>query len=252
MIGLGTWKVFDVPPGAVDGPRKVVEALFAEGGRVVDSSPMYGRSEAVLGAVLDGRRKRAIVASKIWTDSADDGRAHFRRQLDWFAGRVDLEQVHNLVAWREHLDWLEPERDAGRVGLLGATHYDPSAFGELATVMRTGRIDAIQVPYNPDEREVEREILPLAAELDLGVVVMRPLGSGTLGPGPGHSELAELGVASWAEAVLRWALSDPRVHVLIPATSSPEHVTANARAGEPPYFGAEQRIRVEELWAERS
>jgi aryl-alcohol dehydrogenase-like predicted oxidoreductase len=249
VIGLGTWQVFDVPPNEIVGPRRVVDAVLAQGGRFFDSSPMYGRSEAVLGATLDERRQRAIVATKIWTASASDGREQLRRQLEWLHGRIELEQVHNLLAWKDHLDWLERERDAGTVGFLGATHYSPHAFPELATVMRSGRIDAIQVPYNPDERDVEAEILPLADELNLGVVVMRPLGgSGALGRGPGPAALAELGVTSWAEAVLKWALSDTRVHVLIPATSNPDHVAANARAGEPPYFTADQRRHIEELW----
>ncbi|HEV3234081.1 MAG TPA: aldo/keto reductase [Candidatus Dormibacteraeota bacterium] len=250
VIGLGTWKVFDTDD--VDGPGRVVESLFAEGGRVVDTSPMYGRAEAALAGALRGRRQDAVVATKVWTPSVEEGRAQYARQLRWFDGHVELEQVHNLVAWRLHLEWMESERDAGRIRLLGATHYLPSAFPDLAQVMRTGRIDAIQVPYNPDEREVEAEILPLAAELDLGVVVMRPLGAGGLGPGPEPAALAELGVQTWAEAVLKWALSDERVHVLIPATSNPEHAATNARAGKPPYLTPDQRRLVEDLWARRS
>jgi aryl-alcohol dehydrogenase-like predicted oxidoreductase len=146
---------------------------------------------------------------------------------------------------------MEAERERGRIGLLGATHYSPRAFGELAEVMRSGRIHAIQVPYNPDEREVEREILPLAAQLGLGVLVMRPLGSGGLGRGPAAAELRALGVESWAEAVLVWILSDPRITAVIPATSDPAHAAANARAGDHPGFGPDERRRVEELWRQR-
>lgn len=247
VVGLGTWRVFDVPPDDPM-PRGVVDAHLSAAGRLVDSSPMYGRAEETLGRALEGRRQDVIVATKIWAPSVGEGRDQFQRQLQFFGGHVDLEQVHNLVAWREHLDWLEGERDAGVVGLLGATHYDAGQFRELMEVMRTGRIDAIQVPYNPDERDVEKEVLPLAAELDLGVVVMRPLGSGRLGAGPPAEELAELGVATWAEAVLKWSLSDLRLHVAIPATRSPEHAAANARGGEPPWFDADARRRVEELW----
>jgi aryl-alcohol dehydrogenase-like predicted oxidoreductase len=145
---------------------------------------------------------------------------------------VDLEQVHNLVAWRRHLEWLEDERDAGRIGFLGATQYAASAFDELEEVMRTGRIDAIQVPYNPFEREAERRILPLAAELDLGVIAMRPLGGGSL---VGRFDPTEL---------LKWTLGDERVHVAIPATSNVAHARANTMAGEPPWPSAEERERL--------
>ena len=247
VVGLGTWLTFDVPDDEQEDADAVVAAGFREGIRLVDSSPMYGRAEGVLGRALDGFRERAFVATKIWTGSVEEGRAQLEAQLDFY-GHVDLEQVHNLVAWEAHLGWLESEREAGRVRYLGATHYAAPAFGELARVMRTGAIDAIQIPYNPREREVEREVLPLAEELGLGVIVMRPLG-GPGGPrgGPDADRLAPLGVETWAEALLRWALSDPRVTAVIPATANPEHARQNARAGKPPWFGPEERRYVEEL-----
>ena len=247
VVGLGTWLTFDVPDDQQESADTVVAAGFREGTRLVDSSPMYGRAERVLGRALDGFREQAFVATKIWTSSVDEGRAQLEDQLDFYDGRVDLEQVHNLVAWEAHLGWLESEREAGRVRYVGATHYAASAFGELARVMRTGAIDAIQIPYNPREREVEREILPLAEELGLGVVVMRPLGNRALLPGPRADRLAPLGVETWAETLLKWALSDPRVTAVIPATTSPEHARQNARAGSPPWFGPEERRYMEEL-----
>lgn len=247
VIGFGTWQAFDVGADGEPNVRAVVDVALEQGAVLFDSSPMYGRAEGVLGRALAGRRDRALVASKIWTASASESRAQLAYQLDAFGGVVDLEQIHNLVAWRDHLDWLEAERDAGRIGLLGATHYSPGAFDELERVMRTGRIDAIQIPLNPLHREAEARILPLAEELNLGVLVMRPLGAGSLLPGPAREKLRGLDVETWAEALLRWCLADTRVHTLIPATSRVEHARANTRAGTLPPLDADQRRRVEEL-----
>lgn len=217
VLGLGTWQTFDVGPDEEPAAREVVETVLEAGTRLFDTSPMYGRAERVLSAALGDRRSEAFVATKIWTSSPEAAARQLEAQLGWY-GHVELEQIHNLVAWREHLPWLEAERDRGRIGLIGATHYAESAFDELEAVMETGRIDAIQVPYNPSERAAERRILPLAAELDLGVIAMRPLGGGSL---VGRYEAGEL---------LRWTLSDERVHVAIPATSNPAHARANADA----------------------
>jgi aryl-alcohol dehydrogenase-like predicted oxidoreductase len=248
VVGLGTWQTFDLGDSGQETADRVVAAAFEEGARLVDSSPMYGRAERVLGRALGSLRDRAFVATKIWTSSPDEGQGQLAAQLGFYGGSVGLEQVHNLVAWERHLDWLEEERDAGRIGFLGATHYSPSAFGELERVMRSGRIQAIQIPYNPAEREVEARILPLAAELGLGVIVMRPLGgSGSVIPGPGPQRLEPLGVETWPQALLKWALSDPRVTAVIPATSNPEHARENARAGSPPWLEPEQRRLVERL-----
>ena len=232
VIGLGTWQTFDVSRALEEGARAVVEAVWDGGTRFFDSSPMYGRAEGVLGRALGERRSDALVATKIWTSSVDEGRSQFADQLAFFGGRVDLEQVHNLVQWRAHLDWMEEEREAGRITFLGATHYAAGAFDELEQVMRTGRIDAIQIPYNPVEREAERRILPLAGELDLGVIAMRPLGGGSLIRRSGAAEL------------LKWTLADERVHVAIPATSSVNHAQANTAAGEAPWPTPDERRQM--------
>jgi aryl-alcohol dehydrogenase-like predicted oxidoreductase len=252
VVGMGTWRTFDVRGDAEAAKRRgVVDVALAEGSRLFDSSPMYGRAEAVLGAALEGRRDAALVATKVWARDAAEGRAQVERALGWFGGRVDLYQVHNLVAWREHLPVLERLREEGRVVVVGVTHYSPSAFDELAEVMRTGRVGAVQVPYNPWEREVEGEILPLAEDLGIGVVVMRPFAERALlrrGPdGATLAPLAPFGVTAWTQALLKWILSDPRCHVAIPATSSPQHMAENARAGAPPWLGPEERRLVSDL-----
>jgi aryl-alcohol dehydrogenase-like predicted oxidoreductase len=249
---MGTWQTLDVRGAAAEArAREVVHEALDAGVRLVDSSPMYGAAERVLGEALGTRRGEAVVATKVWTPDPAEGERQVRRALRCYAGRVDLYQVHNLVAWRRHLATLERHRDAGEIRALGATHYSPSAFGELAEVMRTGRIEAIQVPYNPLEREVERAILPLAEELRLGVVVMRPLGGGALArraPAPGElAALREYGVETWAQALLKWVLSDRRCTVAIPATSRPGRMRENAAAGVPPWFDEEVRALVARL-----
>ena len=248
VVGLGSWRTFDVPADRQADVDAVVDAAFDGGVRLVDSSPMYGRSEERLGASLASRRADAFVATKTWTSDVDGGRRQFADQRLWF-GRIDLLQVHNLVAWRAHLDWMERERDAGHIAWLGATTYQPSAFGELETVMRTGRIHAVQVPFNPAEDESAGRILPLAADLGIGVLAMRPLGEGGLLCRPFPPELAAAGLTGWPEALLRWCLADPRVTVAIPATSSAAHATANAAAGVAPPLDPALRERIGRLAA---
>lgn len=254
VIGMGTWLTFDVHGNAdIEARRKVVDAALSAGTTLFDTSPMYGASEEVLGRLLAGRRDVAIVADKVWTSSAREGREQVERALRWYGGTVDIYQVHNLVAWREHLPMLEELREQGNVGVIGATHYQHSAFRELMEVMRTGRIQMIQVPYNAADRVVEREVLPLAAELGIGVLVMQPLGTGKLvRHAPDARELRPLerfGVCTWAQALLKWIVSEPRVHAVLPATGHAERATENAAAGDPPWFDDETREYVARLAA---
>jgi diketogulonate reductase-like aldo/keto reductase len=247
VVGLGTWNTFG---GDAELARDVVGAALAGGARLFDSSPMYGRAERSLAEALAGRREQAIVATKIWAPTVEQGRAQLADQLALY-GRVDVEQVHNLVSWREHLPWLEGERDAGRIRRLGVTHYAPSAFAELAEAMLTGRFDTVQVPYNPFERACELQLLPLAEELGIAVLAMRPFGEGELLERvPADTELEPLrafGVETWTQALLKWTLSDERVDVAIPGTLNPLHAAENSFAGEPPWLGTEERRLVELL-----
>jgi diketogulonate reductase-like aldo/keto reductase len=246
VVGLGTWSTFG---GDAELAGRVVAASLDAGVRLFDSSPMYGGAERALGAALTAQREQATVATKIWAHTVEEGREQLDDQLEWYGGRVDVEQIHNLVAWREQLAWLERDE---RIGRLGVTHYQASAFGELADALRTGKFQVLQVPYNPWERECERELLPLAAELDVAVIAMRPLG----GSGEDRrrrveltdAEKERLGVENWAQALLRWALADERVDAVIPATSRPERAVENARAGDA-VLDADQRAYLERLAA---
>ena len=246
VIGLGTWNTFE---DDVEAAEVIVGAALEKGCRLFDTSPMYASEEA-LGLALGPRRREATVATKIWAGSAEEGRQQLENQLRWF-DRVEIEQVHNLVSWEQHLPWLEAERDAGRIERLGVTHWQASAFPELARALRTGRFSTLQVPYNPLERECERELLPLAKELGVAVIVMRPLGDKSRLPNPPPAEalapLLEFGITTWPQALLKWALSDERIDVVIPASGNPDHVRENAAAGEPPWLGDEERRLIERL-----
>jgi len=251
-IGMGTWQTFDVRGDEAErNSCSIVDAALRSGASFFDSSPMYGEAERVLGACVKGRRDEALVATKVWAQSTAEGREQARRALEFFSNRVDLYQIHNLVLWREHLSMLERLQDEGSVRAIGATHYSASSFPELKRVMQTGRITAIQIPYNPFEREVESEILPLATDLGIGVVVMRPLGGGSLARRPPSAArlqpLKQYGVTTWAQALLKWVLSDERCHVAIPATSKVNRMVENAAAGDPPWFGPEERGLVARL-----
>lgn len=247
VVGLGTWNTFATDTAQASA---VVGAALETGVRLFDTSPMYRGAEGALAEALTGRREGATVATKIWAASVAEGREQYRHQVEWY-GRVEIEQIHNLLAWREQLEWLEVERAEGRIDRLGVTHYSAGAFGELATALRTGRFDVVQLPYNPHERDVERELLPLAAELGVAVIVMRPLGGGELvRRAPSEDALAPLrafGIETWPQALLKWVLSDDRVDVAIPATGRPERTAENAAAGSPPWFGPGERALVEEL-----
>lgn len=247
VVGLGTWNTFG---GDAELARDVVGTALASETRLFDTSPMYGNAERSLAAALDGRREDAFVATKIWAPTVEQGREQFDRQLGLY-GRIEIEQVHNVVAWPEHLGWLDEERAAGRIGRIGVTHYSPFAFDDVAEALSTGRFETVQLPLNPYERAAERRVLPLAAELGISVIVMRPFGEGELlaqTPSPEELEpLAEFGIETWPQALLKWALSDERADVVIPATRNPLHAAENAIAGSPPWLGDEERRYVEHL-----
>ena len=244
VVGCGTWQTFDVGPSPAErGPRaEVLKVLFESGGSVIDSSPMYGRSEAVVGDLLAeaGTRDKAFLATKVWTSGRDAGIAQMQQSMQRLrASRIDLMQVHNLVDWKTHLPTLKAWKADGRIRLLGITHYTESAHGELETVMKAERWDFVQLNYALDDRAVEKRLLPLAQERGIAVLVNQPFGGGGLlrkllpQPLPGWAK--DIGCTSWAQILLKFVLAQPAVTCVIPGTSRPQHMQDNAQAGHGPY-----------------
>ncbi|ACA20489.1 aldo/keto reductase [Methylobacterium sp. 4-46] len=256
VIGLGTWIGFDVGEEEAGRARlgAVLRTLLDGGGRVIDSSPMYGRAEAVVGDLLAeaGTRPRAFLATKVWTRGREAGLAQMRQSLARLrTDRVDLMQVHNLLDWRVHLPVLRAWKEEGRIRHLGLSHYTESAFDEVEAALRAEPVDVLQINYALDDRAAEARLLPLAAERGVAVLVNRPFGGGGLlarlkdRPLPGYA--AELGCASWAEILLKFVIGHPAVTCAIPGTGSPAHMAANLRAGTGPLPDAALRRRMAEL-----
>jgi aryl-alcohol dehydrogenase-like predicted oxidoreductase len=249
VVGMGTWKTLDTDDVTL--ATDVVTAALDAGTRLFDSSPMYGKAERTLGLALGARRGEALVATKVWTDDDAEAERQIAAALGFYGGHIELLQVHNMVRWPDRLRRIEELRDAGQVDYVGATHWQSASFHVLEEAMATGRLDAIQIPYTPLEREVEDRLLPMAQDLGLGVLVMRPLGSGGLtGNPPSEAELAPLepfGITTWAQALLQWGLSHPATTVAIPATSKPRRAAENAAAGEHPSLDDEHRTLIARL-----
>jgi diketogulonate reductase-like aldo/keto reductase len=252
-IGLGTWRTFDVGGSARerDPLREVLRRFVALGGRVIDSSPMYGTAEAVVGelAAEVGVADRLFLATKVWTSGRGAGARQMEQSLRRLrTKRLDLMQIHNLLDWRTHLATLREWKRDGRVRYLGVTHYTASAFDELERVLRAEPLDFVQVNYSLGERDAERRILPLARERGIAVLVNRPFSEGGLfsrvrgAPLPAWA--AEVGCESWAQVFLKWILGHPAVTCVIPATSRPEHLADNMKAGVGPLPDAALRDRM--------
>ena len=238
-VGLGTWRTFDVGASATErAPLKDVLQRFAElGGRVVDSSPMYGAAESVVGdlatdlAITD----KLFLATKVWTSGRDTGVAQMEQSLRRLRRqRLDLMQIHNLLDWRTHLRTLREWKAADRVRYLGVTHYTSSAYDELERVLRGEPLDFVQVNYSLGEREAERRILPLARDRGIAVLVNRPFSEGGLFQRVRGRALPEWAAAldceSWAQFFLKWILAHPAVTCVIPGTSRPQHLVDNMKA----------------------
>jgi diketogulonate reductase-like aldo/keto reductase len=253
ILGLGTWITFNVGEDAVarDDRAEVLRAFFAAGGGLVDSSPMYGSSEAVVGHGLAklGRPEGLFAATKVWVSSGRSGPGQITRSRElWGVDRFDLLQVHNLLSWEAHLETLLAMKAQGRLRYVGVTTSHGRRHDELEAIMATRPIDFVQLTYNVADREAEDRLLPLAAERGIGVIVNRPFQQGALlddlagEPLPGWA--AELGCASWAQALLKFAISHPAVTCAIPATSRVDHLRENMAAGRGPLPDAALRARM--------
>ena len=257
VIGCGTYLGFDVNIGSSSYYRLpgVLAALFSAGGTVLDSSPMYGRAEEVVGRLLTtDDRKRAFLATKVWTRGRTDGIAQMERSLDLLGtDHIDLMQVHNLVDWRVHLDTLAGWKRDKRVRYVGVTHYTSSAFADLAAVMEIAPVDFVQLNYSLDDRAAETRPLPLAQDRGIAILVNRPFGGGSLVRSLAREKLPafakEIGCESWSQLLLTFILTHPAVTCIIPGTGNPAHMEDDVKAGGSLHPDA--RDRILKWWSSR-
>jgi aryl-alcohol dehydrogenase-like predicted oxidoreductase len=240
VIGCGTYRTFDVGVTPEERARllAVLQALFAAGGSVIDSSPMYGRAEGVIGDLLAQaqNRSQAFLATKVWTRGKQAGLEQINRSFELLQDRrIDLIQIHNLLDWKMQLSTLRDLKSAGRIRYVGITHYSASAFAEVESVLRSETLDFLQINYSMNDTAVEQRILPLAADRGVAVIVNQPFGGGgllgSLSRRPLPSWAQEIDCQSWAQVLLKFVLSHPAVTCVIPGTGRPEHMLDNIRAG---------------------
>jgi diketogulonate reductase-like aldo/keto reductase len=241
VVGLGTWRTFDVgiSPAEREPLREVMQRFVAQGGRVIDSSPMYGNAETVVGDLTAdvGIRDSLFLATKVWTSGRQAGVVQMEQSLRRLrTSRLDLMQIHNLLDWRTHLRTLREWKGTGRIRYIGVTHYTASAYDELERVMGREPLDFLQVNYSLGERETEQRVLPLARDRGLAVLVNRPFQEGELFRKVRGQALpswaADFDCESWAQFFLKWILAHPAVTCVIPATSRPAHLVDNMKAGQ--------------------
>lgn len=252
-IGLGSWQTFDVDDAST--VRPVVERFLALGGRVIDSSPMYGKAEAAIGKMVaaikraDPSAPDPFLATKVWTTGKQEGIAQMKRSLGRLGvSKLDLMQIHNLVDWRTQLATLRAWKEAGTIRYLGITHHARGAFDDLERILKTEPLDFVQLPYSVDDRAVEKRLLPLAADRGVAVLVMEPFSKGALfrqvKGKPLPAVAAELGCTSWAQLFLKFLLGHPAVTCPIPATSKVKHVEDNLGALRGPVPDEAQRTAI--------
>jgi len=258
VIGLGTWRAFDV--GADEATRRplreVLRRFLDAGGRLIDSSPMYGRAEGVTGDLMAElpRHPRAFLATKVWTTGRERGADQMRRSAQLLrADVIDLMQIHNLVDWRTHLASLRRMKEEGHIRYIGITHYTTGALPELAHILgREPGIDFVQLGHSLATRAAETEILPIAAGQGVAVIANQPLERGDMFRRVRGRALpdwaGEFDCTSWAQLFLKYILAEPAVTCVIPATGSPEHIEDNLAAGSGRLPDARQRQQIRALW----
>ncbi len=254
VIGLGTWRTFDVDPSEGDRLLPVLKRFYERGGRVVDSSPMYGRAENITGILSErlGLNAKLFLATKVWTSGRPQGEGQMAESLRRMERiSIDLMQVHNLLDWKTQLTTIRRWKAEGRVKYDGITHYTPSAFKDLESVMRAEKPDFVQLPYSIVLRNAEKRLLPLAQELGIGVIVNRPFEGGELFSRlrnkPVPRDAAAFGCETWAQVLLKFIVSHPAVTVVIPATSKVSHLEDNMRAGSGVFPDPKQRESFAEM-----
>lgn len=257
VVGVGTWQTFDVGPSAPERNEltEVLQLLAKYGGSVVDSSPMYGEAERVVGdlSAKAGLREKLFFATKVWTSGRDAGIRQMEQSLRLMrAARMDLMQVHNLLDVETHTRTLQAWKTEGRVRYIGITHYHAGAHRELERLVRTRRYDFVQVNFSMGEREAEERLLPVCAEHGTAVIANRPFaGAGLFSRVKGKplpSWAAEFDCASWGQFFLKWILGNPAVTCVIPGTSRVKHLVDNVQAGMGRLPDAAQRKRMVELF----
>jgi diketogulonate reductase-like aldo/keto reductase len=240
VIGCGTWQTFDVGSSAAERAplAEVLRVLFEAGGSAIDSSPMYGRAEDVVGDLLaaSGDRDKAFLATKVWTSGRQAGIDQMQRSMRLLrTERIDLMQIHNLVDWQTHLPTLQAWKKEGRVRLIGITHYTGSAHDAVLAVLQRARFDFLQIDYAVDDRHAEQRLLPFARDNGVAVMINQPFGGGgllrKLARRKPPAWAGEIGCTSWAQVLLKFVLAHPAVTCVIPGTSKPEHMRDNAQAG---------------------
>jgi aryl-alcohol dehydrogenase-like predicted oxidoreductase len=240
VIGLGTWQTFDVDltPDREKQLGDVLSAFVKLGGRVVDSSPMYGRSEEVIGALAAklGIREKLFLATKVWTRGKEEGIASMQRSISRFQTKqIDLMQVHNLVDLDTQLATLRAWKEQGRFRYIGVTHYDESAFADVERILQKDKLDFLQINYSIMERGAEQRILPLARDRNVAVLINRPFGGGNLfgqvRSNPLPDWAVEFECRSWSQFFLKWIIANPSVTCAIPATNKLDHLKDNMQAG---------------------